>query len=187
MRIAREIGIAVLVAVGVFLLLQWNVGSYTVRYNSMLPSIRHGDWIMVSKASYRHSEIQRGDVIVFDPPAAVNSEWPYIKRVIGLPGELIEVKDGKVFIDGRPLEEPSRIPSPDYTMPAMRVPADEYFVLGDNRNNSNDSHKFGSVSRDDIIGRAWFVYWPGDRLMVIQHFRYPELNGVVAAIGLDGA
>ncbi len=178
MRIFREVGIAVLVAVGVFALLQWNIQSYTVRYDSMRPNIRDGDWIMVSKASYRLADLQRGDVIVFRPP--FDTEYPYIKRVIGLPGDIVEVKDGKVFVNHVALEEDGILPSPSYVMPSKEIPEDEYFVLGDNRNNSNDSHKSWTVARDDIIGKAWFTYWPVDRWTVITHYRYSELDETYA-------
>jgi len=125
--------------------------------------------------SYRSSGPQRGDVIVFNPPFP--SEYPFIKRVIGLPGETVEIKDEKVFIDGIPLEEEYIMESPNYTMPAQEVPEDEYFVLGDNRNNSNDSHNNWTVPRDNLIGRAWFIYWPPSKLRVVKHYSYPELNG----------
>jgi len=86
---------------------------------------------------------------------------PFIKRVIGLPGETVEIKDGKVFIDGIPLDEEEYIMAPpNNPMPATEIPENEYFVLGDNRNSSNDSHNGWTVPRDNIIGRAWFIYWP---------------------------
>ena len=133
---------------------------------------------MVSKVSYRSSGPQRGDVIIFDPP--FDSEYPFIKRVIGLPGETVEINDGKVAINGTPLEENEYIAAqPDYTMSAQEVPENEYFVLGDNRNYSNDSHNGWTVLRDNIIGKAWFTYWPPSKLGVVKHYSYPELNETV--------
>jgi signal peptidase I len=130
MKIFREVGIAVLIAIAVFAILQLNIQSYTVKYSSMLPSIRENDWIMVSKASYFFSDPQRGDVIVFDPPdPPITSDHPFIKRVIGLPGELVEVRDGKVFVNYIPLDEAYIMAAPDYTMQAKEIPEGEYFVL----------------------------------------------------------
>ena len=175
MKIFREVVITVIIAVVVFALLRLTVQSYTVVMSSMFPNFEEGECIMVNKVSYRSSGPQRGDVIVFNPPFP--SEYPFIKRVIGLPGETVEIKDEKVFIDGIPLEEEYIMESPNYTMPAQEVPEDEYFVLGDNRNNSNDSEDGWTVPRDNLIGRAWFIYWPPSKVRVVKHYSYPELNG----------
>jgi signal peptidase I len=93
-----------------------------------------------------------------------------------LPGETVEIKDGKVSINGTPLEEDEYIAEhPNYTMSATEVPENEYFVLGDNRNYSTDSSKGWTVPRDNIIGRAWFVYWPPSKLGVVKHYSYDSL------------
>jgi signal peptidase I len=175
MKILREVGITVLIAVAVFALLQLTVQSYTVVMSSMLPNFHEGECIMVNKVCYHSSGPQRGEVIIFDPP--FDSLHPFIKRVIGLPDDTVEIKDGKVFIDGTPLDEEYVMAPLNYTMPATEVPKDEYFVLGDNRNNSSDSHNGWTVPRDNIIGKAWFVYWPPDSLGIVKHYSYPELLG----------
>ncbi len=176
MKIFREVAITVLIAVIVFALLRLTVQSYTVVMSSMEPNFQEGDCIMVNKVGYRSSDPQRGQVIVFNPP--FNSPHPFIKRVIGLPGEIMEVRDEKVFVNGIPLEEEYIMVPPNYTMPATEVPENEYFVLGDNRNNSNDSHSGWTVPRDKIVGRAWFVYWPPSGLGVVQHYSYSGLRAL---------
>jgi signal peptidase I len=174
MKILREVVITVIIAAAVFALLRLTVQSYTVVMSSMEPTFQQGDCIMVSKVSYRSSGPQRGDVIIFNPP--FDSQFPFIKRVIGLPGDTVEIKDGSVSINGTPLEEDEYIAAqPNYTMSATQVPENGYFVLGDNRNNSTDSSQGWTVPRNNIIGKAWFVYWPPSKLGGVKHFRYLEL------------
>jgi len=181
MKILREVGITILIAIAIFLLLRVTVQGYTVRYSCMLPNIEEGEWIMVNKASYFFSDPQRGDVVVFDPP--VPSEYPFIKRVIGLPAETVEVRDGKVFINGIPLEEGYIMEPPHYSMPPKEIPDGQYFVLGDNRNNANDSHTGWTMSRKSIIGKAWFVYWPPNKWGIIKHYE-PEVGAGNKEVGV---
>jgi signal peptidase I len=176
MKILREVGITVLIAVAVFALLRLTVQSYTVVMSSMEPNFRQGDCIMVNKVTYRSADPQRGQVIVFSPPPPnEDSQYPFIKRIIGLPGDIVEISDGKVFVNGFPLEEEYVMAAPTYTMSATEVPENEYFVLGDNRNNSNDSHTGWMVPRENIIGKAWFIYWPPSRWGIVKHYSYPGI------------
>jgi len=175
MKTLREIGIVIAIAIAIFVLLRVSLQGYTVRYSCMLPNIENGEWIMVSKAAYWFAEPERGEVVVFEPPTS--SQFPYIKRIIALPGETVEVKDDQVFINGVPLEEDYVMEPPHYTMPAKTIPDNDYFVLGDNRNNSNDSHTGWTVPRENMIGEAWFVYWPPNKLRLVKHYSYPELTG----------
>jgi len=176
MKVFREVVITVVIAVTVFLLLRLTVQSYVVVMSSMEPNFYHGDCIIVSKVSCRASDPQRGEVIIFNPP--FDSPHPFIKRVIGLPGDTVEIRDGTVFINGTALGE--ELAPPRYTMSMMVVREGEYFVLGDNRNNSNDSGQNDwTVPRENIIGKAWFVYWPPGRWGIVEHYDYPQLLATV--------
>ena len=125
--------------------------------SSMEPNLHHDEFVIVSKVNYRIGEPERGDVVVFDFPRNVTQE--YIKRVIGLPGEEIQIKDGQVYVNGAALTEPYLKMEPRYEGEWL-VPENELFVLGDNRNNSSDSHNWGTVPMENVVGEALLVYWP---------------------------
>jgi len=125
---------------------------------SMQPTLYAGDFVVVNKVAYKIGTPERGDVIIFHYPPDPNRE-PYIKRVIGLPGETVRVSDGEVFINGVPLREPYIAAPPSYDG-TWTIPQDSLFVLGDNRNSSSDSHSWGTVPLDNVIGKAEVVYWP---------------------------
>ena len=150
---------------------------------SMEDTLQIGDRVIVNKVSYRFGDPGRGDVVVFEPETfeeesiatkisrnlleSVGLRTPesdLIKRVIGLPGETVEIRDNVVYVNGAPLDEPY-LP-PDLMMNdegPWEVPDDHYFVMGDNRNSSNDSRRFGAIARDRIVGRAFSVVWPPSR------------------------
>ena len=126
----------------------------------MEPNFYDGQRVLVNKIVYNFHEPERGDVIILHPPPPYDPDaTPFIKRIIGLPGETIEVKDGEVYINGSKLYEPYIEAAPDYAI-KREIPANEYFVLGDNRNNSNDSHGGWTVPRQNIIGKVWLSIWP---------------------------
>lgn len=125
--------------------------------SSMEPNLHHGEFVIVSKINYRFGEPERGDVVVFDFPRNITQE--YIKRIIGLPGEQIRVEGGKIFINGVLLTEPYLKMEPRYEGEWV-VPESTLFVLGDNRNNSSDSHTWGIVPMENVIGEALLIYWP---------------------------
>jgi len=159
MRFAlREILITLLLALLIFLVAQAALQSCVVVGSSMEPNLYGGQRLLVSKAAYWFGSPRRGDVIVFHSPE--NLEHDLIKRVIALPGETVEIREGKVYIDGRYLPEDYVLEQPGYTLPSQVVPADCYFVLGDNRNHSSDSHVWGMLPGEYIIGKAWLCYWP---------------------------
>lgn len=161
----------VLIAVGVFLLLRATVQSFVVYGSSMEPNLEDGQRLIVNKVVYRLRDPQRGEVIVFLPPAGQRVD--FIKRIIALPGDTVEIKDGLVYINDSAIDEPYVKSSPSYTMAKREIPEGKYFVLGDNRNNSNDSHSWGTVPRENIIGEAWLSIWPPG---VIAQYRPASVN-----------
>lgn len=124
---------------------------------SMEPTLQSGEFVIVNKLAYVLGSPKVGDVIVFHFPRDPDQE--YIKRVIGLPGDRVSIKGGKVYVNGKLLEE-HYIAAPPVYEATWDVPVDSLFVLGDNRNNSSDSHNWGPVPLDYVVGKAIFVYWP---------------------------
>ncbi len=132
---------------------------------SMLPTLKIGDHLIIDKISYEIKgigDIQRGDIVVFDPPASANSknEIPFIKRIIGLPGETLSIKNGTVYINGEPLDEPYILEKPRVDFKPFIIPDNTIFLMGDNRNNSFDSRYWGPLPIENIIGKAEFRYYP---------------------------
>lgn len=132
---------------------------------SMEPTLHTGEFVIVNRIAYVIGDVERGDIIVFHYPR--NPEQEYIKRVIGLPGDEIKVQNGTVYVNGEALAEPY-IKAPPAYQGSWTVAADSLFVLGDNRNNSSDSHNWGEVPMELIIGEAVFVYWPPTEWGVIE-------------------
>ena len=133
---------------------------------SMQPTLYAGDFIIVNKMAYKLGQPGRGDIIIFHYPPDPNRE-PYIKRVIGLPGETVHVSGGRVYVNNVPLNEPYISASPSYEG-SWQIPDDALFVLGDNRNSSSDSHSWGVVPLKNVIGKAEIVYWPPTEWQVLN-------------------
>jgi len=133
---------------------------------SMLPTLKNNELALVNRLAYRFSKPERGDIIVFHFP--VNPKEDLIKRVIGLPGEEVVVTDGRVYINGTALEEPYIASAPAYTS-KWSIPEGYLFVLGDNRNDSADSHTWGMLPLDNVVGKAVLVYWPITDWMILKH------------------
>jgi len=159
-KLVREAGITILAAVVIFLGLQATIQNSVVLGSSMEPNFETGQRLIASKVIYKFEDIERGDVVILRPPT--NTDVDYIKRVVGLPGETVEIKNRLVYINGVPLTEPYILDSPRYTMKKLQVPQGHFFVLGDNRNNSNDCHIWGSLPKENIIGKVWLSIWPPD-------------------------
>jgi len=153
----REIFFATLTAV---LIIVFLVQPVRVEGNSMLPRLHNDERVFVNKILYRVSDIERGDIVVFWYPG--NTSKSFIKRIIALPGERVEIRSGQVYIDGILHREPYVIPrfrdESDYG--PIQVPEGHYFVMGDHRNTSNDSRSWGTLSGNLIFGKAVFRYWP---------------------------
>lgn len=137
--------------------------------DSMIPTLHTGDRLVVEKVSYHFHPPHTGDIVVFEPPEQLQSlgyrkDQVFIKRIIGKPGDLVRVNNSKVYINDRPLSEDYIAEPPDYQLVSVKVPEAEFFVMGDNRNDSNDSHIWGFLPKQNIIGRAIFRFWPFDRI-----------------------
>lgn len=172
-----------------FVIKTFGVASYYIPSESMVPTLEIQDRLLVNRFSYRFyfAEPERGDIMVFRPADKPNVD--FIKRVIGVPGDEIQVKDGAVFVNGEKLEESYIKEPPEYSLPnadfefrnkdaniittnkdgepVVKIPEGYYFMLGDNRNDSNDSHVWGLQKRKDIQGKALFIFWPFNRVKLL--------------------
>lgn len=156
------------VVLAVVLFLGINAISARVRVDgsSMNPTLQNGEFVLVNRMAYRLGEMQRGDIIVF---RSINEpDLDLIKRIIGLPGDEVVIQSGAVMINGQRLSEPYIAAAPHYNG-AWRVPEGSLFVLGDNRNDSSDSHQWGLLPSGNVIGKAILIYWPPPDWTFIQH------------------
>jgi signal peptidase I len=169
---------------------------FEVEQSSMEPTVVQGEYVLIDKVSPRFSDYQRGDIIVFNPPAQYSEGVPFIKRIIGLPGDTIRLEDGHVFVtppggnavrlfepyvdkDAGGRTDPTQPHNPD-GLTQWVVPSGEYFVMGDHRSVSQDSRTFGPIARDLIIGRAWLRYFPLNRIGIMQRPAYAGLSNTAS-------
>lgn len=182
-KLAREILLVLIIALAIFILVQSSMEHFQVSGSSMETSLHNGEHILVNRAVYFHVDRgwathiipflkwrgdsgylfhapNRGDMVILRPPENIQLDEDLIKRVIAIPGDTIEINGGEVYINGKAITE-SYIREPTATsMPAMKIPEGYYFVMGDNRNNSNDSRYFGPIPGESIVGKPWAVVWP---------------------------
>jgi signal peptidase I len=170
--LVREILITVVLALAIFFAARATIQTYEVYQTSMEPSFSEGQRVVVVKAVYWWGEPQRGDVVIFHAPDGTDEE--YIKRIIGIPGDKVEIVHGVVCINGFPLDEPYVKNHSGDSLLELTVPAESYFVLGDNRRNSNDSRSGWFLPRENIIGKAWLVTWPPSDWSVVPSFSLSE-------------
>ncbi len=167
--VVREIVETLLLTFFIFWLVNSLVGRYRIDGSSMNPTLQHGEYLLINNLSYYLNEPERGDIIVFHHP---NSDLNLIKRVIGLPGDQIEISDQHVKVNGVILDEPYIQAEPTYSG-NWTVPEGQYFVLGDNRNSSSDSHSWQYLPKENIIGKAIFIYYPFTDWGRVPHFQHP--------------
>jgi signal peptidase I len=175
----RELIETIVLSLVIFLLIRQVVQNYRIESHSMQPNFYEGEFILVNKLAYRLGAPERGDVLVFHNPN--NVEEDYIKRIIGLPGDSVEIHDSTVFINGEAVVEeyPINAIPPSYTYPLEVVQPDHLFVMGDNRPQSQDSRYFGQLDEELIVGKAWVRVWPFNKFGIIQHYDL-EPNAVAA-------
>ena len=164
---SRDILVTILIAMLSFFVMHASIQSAVVIGPSMEPTVEEQQRLLVNKLVYFFHAPERGDVVIFQPPN--KSQPDYIKRIIGVPGDTVEIKNGYVYLNSKKLDEPYIKDRPTYNLSAKRLAENNYFVLGDNRNNSNDSHNGWTVTRPDIIGKAWLRIWPPNEWGVIPN------------------
>jgi signal peptidase I len=157
-HLAREIVETIALTLIIFLVIRFAIQSYRVSGPSMLPGLQTDEYVLVNKIAYLFHAPERGDVIVFHYPLDTNED--FIKRVIGLPGDTVTLDNATVRVDGVVLHEPYISQAYNPSGKTIKVPKDEYFVLGDNRPLSDDSRDWGFVPKADLVGKAVIVYWP---------------------------
>lgn len=155
---------------------------HQVKGNSMYDTLIDGEYLLTSKISYRFGEPVRGDVVIFKAPN--NQDYDYIKRIIALPEEKIMLKDGRIYINGELLDETAYLDENQYTRPGyflkeaqqVEVKEGHFFVMGDNRGHSSDSRDWGLVPSENIIGKAWFRYWPPNKLGIVKKVSFQDFS-----------
>jgi signal peptidase I len=170
----------------IFLIIQTFIAQpYRVEQMSMETTLEPDQYVLVDKLTPRFDPYKRGDIVVFNPPPDWTSQnkTPFIKRVIGVGGDMVSIHDGKVFVNNVPLDEPYVFKEDGKAQPTIAgqdppkwsVPTGELFVMGDHRQSSSDSRTFGPIETSAVIGRAWLRYWPFDTFQILPTPTHPEL------------
>ncbi len=173
----KTVAIIVLIA---FFVRFYLVQPFVVEGSSMEPNFHNGEYLLVDKVSYRIGEPKRGDVIVLHPPSA--PQLNYIKRIIALPGEQIDIRNGQIFVNQAQIDEPyipneqTLVRNQQAANLSQKLGSNEYFVLGDNRDHSSDSREWGMVPRENIIGRAMLVVFPAKNFGLVFHQSYGSIE-----------
>ncbi len=173
-----ETVITIALALGLYLVIQaFIVQTYRVEGHSMDDSLHDGQHLLIDKLTPRFDDYSRGDVVVLHPPDEPEDSTPFIKRVIGVAGDHLELRDGTVWVDGVEIDEPYLAPGsttePLDEQASWDIGDGEVFVMGDNRDDSLDSREFGPVRTSEIIGRAWLRFWPLDSMGILPTPTYP--------------
>lgn len=166
----RELLETIVLSLIIFLLIRQVIQNYRIESHSMQPNFYEGEFILVNKLAFKLGDPSRGEVIVFHNPQ--NPDEDYIKRVIGLPGDTVEIHGQTVMVNGEIFEEPYSLNQfrPGENFGPQVVPTDQLFVMGDNRGNSSDSRRIGSIPENLVVGQAWLRVWPLDRWGLIEHY-----------------
>jgi signal peptidase I len=144
------------------------VEAYLVPSSSMVPTIQIGDRILGNKFIYWFTDPKPGDIVVFRPPPEAHTNVPrYVKRVVAVEGDLVEIKNGLLYVNGKPRKEDYIKEPPEYTFGPKRVPKGHLFVLGDNRNNSHDGHVWEFLPKENLLAKVFFRFWPPSRIGVL--------------------
>lgn len=174
--LVREIVSTIIFFLAIFTLLQLTLPRSVVHGSSMQPNFYEGQYLVISRLNYMVTDPQRGDILVFNSPQGGHEEEALIKRVIGVPGDVVEIIGTEFYVNNHRIDEPY-INEPCQTYSCRdgsrwELGEDEYFLAGDNRNRSNDSRAFGPVTYEHIIGKVLFRYWPLEDFGLIPHHRY---------------
>ncbi len=182
----RELVETAVLTIAIFLVVRVALQNFKVEGDSMYPNLHNGEYILVNKIDYMIHPPRRGDIVVFHAVQAGQPDKDFIKRVVGLPGETVAVHNDYVYINNHKLIEPyiSASYRPLYNYGPTLVPKNDFFVLGDNRNNSQDSHLWGMLSKQYIIGKAWVSYWPPKELHVFESS--PTIQTTYAPVAFNG-
>ncbi|MBI2443469.1 MAG: signal peptidase I [Candidatus Levybacteria bacterium] len=166
----------ILLAASVFLVIYlFLFRPFEVSGESMFPTFKNGEFILTNLVTLRFNDLKKGDVVVFQAPT--DHDKDYIKRVIGVPGDTVEVRSGLVYVNGQQLDESQYLGNDVRTSAGaflrdgqpVRVPDDSYIVMGDNRPHSSDSREWGFLKKDELIGKSFFVYWPPTQMRLVEN------------------